>query len=224
MTNPRIDFQSNCLDVINVLESIRKRQIECKYVHISSAAVYGNPLELPISESSLPNPLSPYGWHKLMLENLCKEYTSVYGIQTIVVRPFSVYGPGLKKQLFWDLYQKIKTNKDGMIDLWGTGRESRDFIYIDDLIRALHILTEKASFNSEIYNLASGIETSISEVIDVFVESYDRSLIYSFNGNVREGNPVNWKADISKIESIGFKTENSIQKGISKLTNWLKCI
>lgn len=223
MTHPIIDFESNCLDVIILLESIRKYQIACKYIHLSSAAVYGNPVSLPIREDSNTHPLSPYGWHKVISESLCKEYSSVHKVPTIIVRPFSVYGPGLKKQLFWDLFQKIKSSK-GSIELWGTGSESRDFIYIDDLIRAIHILIDNANFNAELYNLASGNETSINEVIEIFINSFDSTINYKFNGNVREGDPINWRADITKISSIGFKPEISIEVGIFKLVDWLKTI
>jgi UDP-glucose 4-epimerase len=221
MTHPIIDFEANCLDVIIVLEGIRKYQNNCKYVHISSAAVYGNPIELPIQEEAQTKPLSPYGWHKLISENLCNEYNSVHGIQTVIVRPFSVYGPGLRKQLFWDLFQKIKSSK-GVIELWGTGNESRDFIYIDDLVRAIDIIIDKAKMRGEVYNLASGIETSIASVIKLFVESYDPSIQYKFNGHVREGDPINWRADISKITSLGFSPENTLTYGMIKVTDWLK--
>lgn len=221
MTHPIIDFEANCMDVIIVLENIRKYQNNCKYIHISSAAVYGNPTNLPITEDAITCPLSPYGWHKVISENLCKEYSVVHQVKTIIVRPFSVYGPGLKKQLFWDLFQKIQGNKS-VIELWGTGNESRDFIYIDDLVKALYVLIQKANFSAEVYNLASGIETSIAEVIKIFINSYDGRIKYWFNGNVREGDPINWRADISKIGEMGFIPDNSLHCGIGKLTEWLK--
>lgn len=221
MTHPIIDFEANCLDVIIVLEDIRKYQNNCKYVHISSAAVYGNPIELPIQEEAKTKPLSPYGWHKLISENLCNEYNSVHGIQTVIVRPFSVYGPGLRKQLFWDLFQKIKSS-NGVIELWGTGNESRDFIYIDDLVSAIHIIIDSAKMNGEVYNLASGQETSIANVIKLFINSYDSNIEYKFNGQVREGDPINWRADISKLKKLGFYPQKKINEGLKDLTNWLK--
>jgi len=79
---------------------------KCKYLHISSAAVYGNPKQLPVKETDNCQPLSPYGWHKWMSELICQEYFRLYNIRSLIVRPFSVYGPGLRKQLFWDLYGK----------------------------------------------------------------------------------------------------------------------
>jgi UDP-glucose 4-epimerase len=221
MTHPFIDFESNCLDVIILLEGIRKYQNNCKYIHISSAAVYGNPIELPINEFAATNPLSPYGWHKLISENLCNEYSSVYGIQTVIVRPFSVYGPGLRKQLFWDLFQKIKSS-NGIVELWGTGNESRDFIYIDDFVIAIHILIKNAKMNGDVFNLASGQETSIANAINLFINSYDSNVQFKFNGHVREGDPLNWKADISKLTTLGFNPSFNIKSGITKLANWLK--
>jgi UDP-glucose 4-epimerase len=222
--NPYEDFKANCLDTFSILELIRQNSPNTQYLHISSAAVYGNPKQLPVYEDSLTFPLSPYGWHKVISENLCREYSSVYGLQTIIVRPFSVYGPGLKKQLLWDLFQKIKLSKEYIIELWGTGNESRDFIYIDDLIRGIHMLIDNAKFDSSAYNLGSGIETSINDVVKIFVDSFDSTIKYNFNGNVREGDPNNWRANISKMSSIGFSPEISLADGIMNYTTWLKTI
>ncbi|HMJ45974.1 MAG TPA: NAD-dependent epimerase/dehydratase family protein, partial [Ferruginibacter sp.] len=89
VSHPLIDFEANTLDVVKILDAIRKSNLLCKYLHISSAAVYGNPAHLPITESAPLNPISPYGYHKLMSEIVCKEYAALFGIQVAIVRPFS---------------------------------------------------------------------------------------------------------------------------------------
>jgi len=217
---PVPDFSSNTFDTIQILEAIRTRNKQCKYIHISSAAVYGNPLSLPITESSDCNPISPYGWHKLMSEFLCKEYHQIYGLSIAIVRPFSVYGPGLKKQLLWDIYQKTLLS-DEMLELSGTGNEARDFIYIDDLLLAIDTILNHAPMRAEIYNIASGEMTTIGDIAKLllFKINYTGTLI--FNGKQRVGNPEKWKADITRIKELGFKSGVTLENGINKLADWL---
>ena len=108
LKNPLRDYYLNTVNVFKMLEAIRKFQPACKFINLSSAAVYGNPKQMPVKEDARPDPLSPYGFHKLQAEQICKEFYDFYDIRTCSLRIFSVYGPGLKKQLFWDLYNKAK--------------------------------------------------------------------------------------------------------------------
>lgn len=223
MTHPFNDFEANCLDTLRMLECLRRYQKSCRYVYISSAAVYGNPEKLPVLETDRLQPLSPYGWHKLIGENLCKEYSHIYGLSIVIVRPFSVYGPGLQKQLFWDLFQKFKSGH-ASIELWGTGSESRDFIFIHDLVKSIEILIHRSSMNAEVYNAASGSEITIKEVSETFFRILDPSIKIQFNNNVRGGDPLNWRADVSKIKNLGFEPETNIIEGINILTAWMRSL
>ncbi len=219
MTQPLFDFESNTLDTVRLLDIIRNQNSACKYLHISSAAVYGNPVILPVKEDSKLQPLSPYGWHKLMSEQVCNEYSNIFQIQTAVVRPFSVYGPGLKKQLFWDVYQKILVNKEH-IELWGTGNESRDFIYIEDLAHAIETVMGSISAEFQIFNVASGIETTIQEAINIFIQTLGSKTTVEFNQRTREGDPINWRADISAIKKLGFEPKLSLKEGLEQVGKW----
>ena len=221
MTHPVIDFEANSLDTIRVLDTIRKYQPACRYIHISSAAVYGNPNQLPIYENDASMPLSPYGWHKLISEQLCHEYSSLYAVRLAVVRPFSVYGIGLKKQLFWDLYNKI-IHSSGAIELHGTGQESRDFIHVEDLITAIDLIITKGSMQGEVYNVASGVETTIQHAVQLFIETLKSPVEYHFNGRVRAGDPLNWRADVSKLQSLNFKTTYTLPTGLAQVSAWLQ--
>lgn len=221
INHPVNDFDANCLDVIKILELIRLKNDQCKYLHISSAAVYGNPQKLPVTEESTLLPLSPYGWHKLIGETLCKEYYQLYQLPVVIVRPFSVYGPGLRKQIFWDLYQKCMSGIQE-ITLWGTGLESRDFIYIDDLISAIYIILDRSPMKGDVYNLANGTETTIADASQIFINNFDSRLSIQFNNNQREGDPKNWIADIAKIKSIGYNSRYTFAEGIKATIEWLK--
>lgn len=218
--NPQRDFVLNVLNVYKQLDAIRKHNRNCKYINFSSAAVYGNPINLPITENTETNPISPYGYHKRMAESVCEEFYKNYKIATCSLRVFSAYGPGLQKQLFWDLNQKA-LNSGSQVDLFGTGNESRDFIYITDLLEAINIIIFKSKFNAEIINVASGKEIFIKDVVRTFYSFLDDKVYYHFLGKEREGDPSNWKADISKIESYGFKPEVRMEEGLNEYVKWL---
>lgn len=217
--HPLTDFEANCGDVIRILELIRTKSHHCKYIHISSAAVYGNPKVLPVTEDAPLEPISPYGWHKLIAETLCREYSSLYNLAVAVVRPFSVYGPGLRKQLLWDMYRKTLTGSE--VELWGDGTETRDFIFISDLINALYIISQHNGDRFNVYNIASGYEASIAEIAEVFYDQIG-GVGFSFNNKSRPGDPKNWRADISRLSQLGFKVECQLSEGLKLTAEWLK--
>jgi nucleoside-diphosphate-sugar epimerase len=222
ISHPLTDFEANSLDVIRCLDAIRRHRPFCKFLHISSAAVYGNPATLPIKESDPLKPVSPYGWHKLISEQICQEYSGIYDISVAIARPFSVYGPGLKKQLIWDLYLKCLQSVNGAIELWGTGTESRDFIYIEDLVLAFYTIIQFGKMKGEVYNVASGIETTIKEVSRLFLNALQKTVLVRFNQQIRVGDPINWRADISRLKAIGFTPKTDISHGLTKTAEWLK--
>ncbi|MBC7525290.1 MAG: NAD-dependent epimerase/dehydratase family protein [Flavobacterium sp.] len=222
VTNPKRDYYLNTKLVFDILEAIRIEAPQCKFIQLNSAAVYGNPQTMPVTENIEIKPISPYGWHKYQSELLCKEYSEIYKIQTVILRIFSVYGPGLKKQFFWDLYQKCIANKS--FELFGTGNESRDFIYIDDLVEAIKLIMPKNNLFAEVFNIASGIEITIKEAAEIFVKNLKEKHSIFFNNMIRKGDPLNWCADISKLSSLGFKCSTTIEQGIENYIQWLKSI
>lgn len=219
LEKPFNDFKLNTLNVFKLLEAIRLNAPECKFITMSSAAVYGNPEALPIVETQKRMPVSPYGFHKVMAEMICEEYYRFWGIKTCCLRIFSAYGPRLKKQLFWDMYNKVTTQKN--LVLWGTGKESRDFIYINDLVRIIALVIEKGEFNGKVYNAANGEKRRISEVAELFVKLLGTNTAISFNNEVRKGDPLNWEADISKIKELGYKPSYSLEQGIEEYIRWI---
>jgi dTDP-glucose 4,6-dehydratase/UDP-glucose 4-epimerase len=216
--HPVMDFEANTATTIRILDIIRKTQQQCNYLHISSAAVYGNPSYLPVQEDLALHPLSPYGWHKLMSEMLCREYHELYGVKTVIVRPFSVYGNGLKKQLLWDICQKMQDQQT--VTLFGTGKESRDFIHVTDLVQLLERIMQHSEFNCNIYNAASGIETTIHSIAEIFEQYFDNKKKIGFSGKARAGDPVNWCADIQKARSLGFQPVVDLEQGIRSYIEW----
>ncbi len=222
VSHPLIDFEANTLDVIKILDAIKQYQPTCKYIHLSSAAVYGNPSKLPISEMDNTQPISPYGYHKMMSEIICKEYAHLFNLKIAIIRPFSIFGNGLRKQLIWDICLKLKTNNT--ISLFGTGNETRDFIHISDFVQLINIVLEKALFNCDIFNAASGKETSINEVVKVFSSFYNQQKEILFNGETKPGDPINWCADINAIAALGFKPSANFNTSITNYITWFNSL
>jgi UDP-glucose 4-epimerase len=212
MSHPLSDFEANTMAVAKVLDTMRKYQPACKYVHISSAAVYGNPETLPVREEMPLRPLSPYGWHKVMSEMLCREYYELYRLKVAIVRPFSVFGNGLRKQLLWDVCRKMR--EDEVITLYGTGKESRDFIHIDDLCFLLDCIVKSSPFEADMYNGGNGIQVTISTIVDLLKLNFKSDKPIRFNGETRKGDPLNWKADTRKIKELGYTPKVSLEDGV----------
>lgn len=222
LEKPFNDFKLNTLNVFKLLEAIRLHAPECKFITMSSAAVYGNPESLPIRENDKRLPVSPYGFHKVMSEMICEEFHRYWGIKTCYIRIFSAFGPRLKKQLFWDMYNKVKTQPN--LILWGTGNESRDFIYIKDLIQIIDLIVKKGKFEGEVYNAANGEQHKISEVAELFVKILGTHNTITFNNEVRKGDPLNWEADISSIKDLGYHRAYTLEQGIEDYVKWVKTL
>lgn len=218
--NPAEDFELNTVNVSRILEAIRLTQPKCKFINLSSAAVYGDPAVLPVQETADLVPLSPYGIHKKIAEEVVKEYSKFYGLKTCSIRLFSVYGPRLRKQLFWDIHQKVSESDN--ISLWGTGKESRDFLYIDDVVKAIEVVFRNAKFAGENVNIASGIETKIEDALSLFQKVYYKKFLFLFGGQVRFGDPINWQADITQATLMGFKPTIGLKEGLTRYIEWIK--
>ncbi|MDF1576035.1 MAG: SDR family oxidoreductase [Bacteroidales bacterium] len=220
LKNPVRDYFLNTVNVFRILDAIKEYQDSCKFINLSSAAVYGNPVSLPIEESATLDPISPYGLHKLMAEQICEEFYRLYGIPTCSLRLFSVYGIGLQKQLFWDLYQKARSGQT--VNLFGTGKESRDFIYIADLVKAIELIIKKADFTADTINVANGIEIRIEEAVSVFFSYFEGGMEYTFTGEEREGDPINWRADLHKLSGMGYNPSYNLALGLKEYYEWIK--
>ena len=220
--NPVRDYFLNTVNVFRILEAIRRYRPECAFINLSSAAVYGNPERLPIQEKDATQPLSPYGIHKLQSEQICREFFEFHRLRTCSLRIFSVYGNGLKKQLFWDLFQKATSGQP--FTLYGTGMESRDYIHVEDLVRAIDLIAENSDFKADIINVANGEEVLIKDAVATFFSCFAEDINYSFSGESREGDPVNWKAEISKLKSYGYQARVDMSTGLEAYYNFNRTI
>ncbi|MEH2434722.1 MAG: NAD-dependent epimerase/dehydratase family protein [Nostoc sp.] len=220
MNNPIADFYTNTVLTFEILNALRLNTPECRFIFLSSAAVYGNPELLPVSETQSLAPLSPYGFHKQQCEQLCLEFTKVYDLPTASLRIFSAYGPGLRRQVLWDICQKAITQN--FVTLHGTGQESRDFIHALDIAKASMVVANFAPMQGEVYNLASGREVSIYELSEIVLNALEYEGIPQFDGVVPIGTPLNWRAEISKLAALGFSASVPLERGIKTFANWCR--
>ena len=218
MDAPAADFRGNTVLVFELLEALRRHAPACRFVLLSSAAVYGDPASLPVTEGHAVLPLSPYGYHKRQAELLCEEFFRIYGLPTVAVRIFSAYGPGLRRQVVWDICQKLLTT--GQLTLRGTGEESRDFIHANDIARGLRVVAENAPCDGGLYNLASGREVTIAELSHLLLATLGSKVQPCFDRRPTPGNPLRWRADISKIASLGFVPAIPFEQGIAEVAGW----
>jgi len=220
VTDPVADFNAGPIMTFELLNAIRLHARECKIIFLSSAAVYGNPEFLPVTESHAAKPVSPYGFHKLQSEIICREFAEVYGLRTASLRIFSAYGPGLRRQVLWDICRKALSS--GSIKLQGNGTESRDFIHVEDIARAINQVADSADLCGEVYNVGSGSETSIASLVKLIFRSLNVDRVCEFDGKVPPGTPLNWRADISRLQSFGFKPAVPLDDGVAAFATWCK--
>lgn len=219
--DPMMDLNSSYVLLHKLLYAMKSVSKSSRLVFLSSAAVYGNPEILPVCESAIRKPVSPYGLHKAACEDLCEYFSRVEHIDCIVLRVFSAYGAGLRKQILWDLCNKIDVSS--AIEMHGTGSETRDFIHVRDVVNAARlVLTQQVN---GIYNIANGVEVRIDQIVGQLMaslgEDYSR---VRFNGASKAGDPLYWKADISKIVGLGYSPTVRLDDGIDEYVQWRRRI
>jgi len=204
-----------------VLESARMHP-ETLLLFPSSAAVYGDQKTTPTTEECPRMPLSQYGRNKVAEEMLCEEYHRLYGCRVCMIRFFSIYGPGLRKQLLWDFSKRLadaqNAGKDS-VPCFGTGEETRDFLYIDDVVRIFELFC-RANPDWQVVNAGTGIAHSVRQVLTGLASAYDCSLKLDFDGIIRPGNPMHLLADIEKLKAMGFAPSVSFEEGIQRYARW----
>jgi UDP-glucose 4-epimerase len=200
LENPSEDFSKSVALLQRLLEGVRTSGIRPRIVFLSSAAVYGNPDRVPVSEDADLRPISPYGYHKSACETLMNEYALVYGMPSIVVRLFSVFGPRQRRLLIWELFDQFRNREE--VVLTGSGNESRDYTHVMDLAYLVERLLSRVKDVFLILNVASGRQTSVREVAYLMKRLLNSEKPIVFQGKVRAGDPLKWQADVSRYESI----------------------
>lgn len=218
--DPVADYYSGPVVTLELLSALRRCSPGCRMVFLSSAAVYGQPESLPVDETSPAKPISPYGFHKLQCELLCKEFSALFGLHTCSLRVFSAYGPGLRRQVIWDICYKLLT--ECKLSLHGDGSESRDFVHVRDVVEAVRTVLSDSPMSGEAYNVASGEATTIRSLAEKIVKMLGTKATVEFDGVVPVGTPVQWCGNTGKLRALGFKPTVRLDGGLRGVTRWCR--
>lgn len=217
---PLADFERTVLSGVRILNWVWRNAPEARISLASSAAVYGSGHDAAIAETDALRPLSPYGHHKLMMEENARFWGQSFGVRSIIVRLFSVYGPGLRKQLVHDLCSRLSTTPAELV-LSGTGVETRDWVWIGDAARLLVEMADHASTAAPAINGCTGVGTSIAEVAEQLSALWGGNTIVRFDGVSRPGDPAHLRGDSRRLFQTGFQPSVPLTEGLERtVAHW----
>ena len=222
-SHPLEDFNRTVVATARLLDWVRRNAPRTTIVCASSAAVYGAGYISPIHETSVVNPFSPYGFHKAMMETLCQLHSRSFGGRSVIVRLFSVYGAGIRKQLLWDLCVKLRASgKLRKVILGGTGDEIRDWIHIDDVTRLLVRASMRAPEGESVFNGGTGVGMAVREIANMVVTAWGGGVDVEFSGQKRPGDPDYLVADVQHCETLGYKSSVSVREALTDYVEWFR--
>lgn len=216
--DPIADFERTVVTTAHVLEYVRTAAASCRVVYPSSASIYGTVKKLPIREDCHAAPISQYGVHKLMAEQLVASYARQFKTSAAVVRLFSVYGCGLRKQLLWDACHKF-ANDDCIF--MGTGDEVRDWLHVEDAAELLLAAVDHASVECPTVNGGSGEGITVRDIlIHLGRNLLQGDAMPGFCGVRRMGDPSRFIANIEGAKEWGWSPKRHWKQGVEEYAEW----
>lgn len=220
LAHPLDDLARNAATTVAVLEAACRAVAKPLVAYVSSAAVYGDGVRLPMDEEHPLAPLSPYGISKLAAERYVALYSAMHGLPAFSVRPFSLYGPRQRKLVVYDLMRRALGGESPLV-IAAPAHVSRDFVYVEDAARALVALARSAPARGEAYNIASGRPTTLSELAHEIVASLGLESEVEFTGSLRAGDPVRWDGEAGRARALGATFDTPLAEGLRRTASWL---
>jgi UDP-glucose 4-epimerase len=214
--NPHEDFTRTVASMAALLEWARASASQPRTVLLSSAGVYGDTGPEPVREDRPTRPESVYAAHKLLAEDLCRLHARAFGSRCAIVRLFSVYGPGLTKQLLWDACHKLGSGAAGFA---GTGEEARDWVHVEDASALLEASADHADASCPVVNGGAGVAVTVREILAVLAADLGTAPA-AFTGEVRAGDPRRLVADPSRAHGWGWRPEVAWRDGVAAYARW----
>lgn len=216
---PFITNDINLNGTVNLLNISIKSKVK-SFIFSSSSAIYGNPVKIPLSENDLPERvLSPYALQKKASEEYCNLFFETYGLRTINLRYFNVYGPNQNPNSeYTAVITKFMTNSinNKALTIFGDGKQTRDFIYVTDIARA-NWLAFKQAKGGETYNIGTGKSISINELAKKIIKISNKKIAIKYE-SPRKGDILHSCANIKKAQTqLGFEPKISIEEGLIRL-------
>lgn len=218
MENPLKTNEVNIMGTLNVLYAAKEMGVE-KVINISSSSVYGEIEYLPFDEKHPTNPISPYGVSKLAGEQYVRIFHEIYGLSTVTLRYFSVYGPRMRPDLATPIFTNALINNE-RATIFGDGEQSRDFTYINDIVNATERAMKTNNIDGEVFNIGSGKRVTINQIFEILEELLGKNIdpvyVEKKKGEVRHTHSNIGKAR----EILGYHPKFNIKKGLKNFVEW----
>jgi dTDP-glucose 4,6-dehydratase len=220
--NPLLTNEVNVSGTLNLLEACRNANVAW-FIYASSSAIYGETETLPKHENLMPQPMSPYAVSKLTAENYVKIYHKIYGLNTICLRYFNVYGP---RQIYSPysgvitiFINRLLRNEPPII--YGDGEQTRDFTYIQDVVEASMLALTRKKAIGEVFNIATGTPTTINQLATMLQQITNKTSLKPIHTNPRPGDIKHSYADITKAKKLlRYNPKTSLKNGLTQLVKW----
>ena len=223
MNNPKEYNEVNINGTLNMLEASKKNKVK-RFVFASSSSVYGDTDRFPEREDFTPQPISPYALTKLAGEQYCRIFSHHYGLDTVSLRYFNVFGP---RQSLDDEYAIVIPKfitcmlKGQPPPIYGSGRQSRDFTYIDNVVEANILAAKKSNANGEVFNIASGKDYTILELVKILNKIMKKDIRPKFL-SPRPADVFRTLSDLSRSKRIlGFRPKVDFLEGLNLTLEYL---
>ncbi len=215
----RIYTENNIRATQRLLETARTLPLK-RFVYASSSSIYGDAVELPVRETALPQPVSPYGVSKLAAEHLCHLYRVNYGVPTVALRYFTVYGPRQRPDMGFHKFIRALLSGEEIV-IYGDGNQTRDFTFVSDAVAA-NLACAEADVAGQVFNIGGGSRVSVNYVLDVLqrLSGLEARLHYIENqkGDVRDTHGDTTRAR----DALGFRPSVTIEEGLRAELEWLQ--
>jgi nucleoside-diphosphate-sugar epimerase len=221
---PRACHESNITGSLNVLLAARKTGVK-RVIYAGSSSAYGDTEVLPKKEDMLPSPLSPYALAKLTGEYYCKVFSSVYGLETITLRYFNVFGPRQNPESQYaavipKFIQAALDNKKPVV--YGDGEQTRDFTYVGNVVSANILASQAEKTSGEVVNVATQNRTSLSQLLSVLERISGKKIDARYEAP-RPGDVRHSLADISRARQLlGYSPSTGLEEGLRRTFSWMR--
>jgi len=221
---PLFEQNTNVVGTLFLLEAARRAGVR-RLVFAASAAAYGNNLQVPKSEDMLPSPESPYAISKLTGEHYCRVYSAIYGLETVCLRYFNVFGPRQDPASPYSGVISIfaERMRAGQVPkIFGDGKQTRDFVYVQDVAAANMLACHVPLAQGQIYNIGSGRSVDIRELVDALNEVLETQLAPEF-AEARPGDVRASLADISRARAeLAYEPATNLREGLRQVVRWME--
>ena len=220
VADPEGDFARTVLSLRETLAFLQAEAPGARLIYPSSAAVYGAASAGPLAEDAPLDPISPYGRHKVQAE----AEIAAAGLDAVILRFFSLYGPGLRKQLLWDLARRLAA-APVRLELSGTGEELRDFLFVDDAVRLVGAAAGLGPTDGPlILNGGRGEAISVRRAAEILAQALGSDAAIGFSGETRAGDPAALVADAARSGPLGFTPQVSFEDGARRFARWFAAL